>query len=163
MMTSWRLWGITRFFSMLCLVSMMGMMPVMADEGTGEEAAAPVPKLIDIDVYFKTHRSRPGEGRIIMTDPLPVTFDAKIMRHPQTNKTDYLQMALGFSSWDPMPVVKHSMFVASKTGKVVPVYMEEGVARYVSELTKVGDHKKFEGFHIYSYAKGPAILVLGVK
>lgn len=59
-----------------------------------------------------------------------------------------------------MPEVSHRMFVESKGGSIIPVYVEDMAARKISRNLRVDQVVQFYAYHVYNYSKGPAFLVV---
>jgi hypothetical protein len=100
------------------------------------------------------------EGRRVLKMADPVSFVARMKRFPEEKKMTYIYTALEMAGVRPLPDVGHQMFVESKEGRIIPVYLERhAVLRLEKELAE-GDEAQFFGYHVYSYSKGPALLVV---
>lgn len=115
-------------------------------------------KVVDLDVLAKVRPRSAGTRDI---GPLnPILFTAVIKEAPTEIATSYLGEAFGILGVSPAPKVTHRMFVETSDGKVMPVYVWDQV---VGEFTAGPTKHQFMGFHIYTYSKGPAIVVDGMN
>jgi hypothetical protein len=90
----------------------------------------------------------------------PVRFFARMKRRPEEKKMTYVYTALEVAGVKPMPEVGHRMFVETEEGRIIPVYVEKEAAARLMKGLEEGERARFLGYHIYSYDKGPAILVV---
>ena len=90
----------------------------------------------------------------------PVKFSAKMKRYPEEKKMSYVYMAMQVAGVNPLPEVKHRMFVESGEGRIIPVYVEKQAAAKLRADLKEEQAAQFLGYHVYTYDKGPAILVV---
>jgi hypothetical protein len=120
---------------------------------------------VDLDqVLAKTKSKSANDGRrFIFRKTIPVSLQVKLMRLPEKRKIEYLYTAMSVAGIDPLPEVSHRMFVASASGAVIPVYVEDEAAKTISQTLKVNQDISLYAYHIYNYAKGPAYLVVGFK
>jgi len=131
---------------------MLGAAPAGMIDLTGETR-----RTVDLDEFAQLRPAREGSREIV---PLaPIAFVASVREAPQVITTDYLQQAFALLGVAPAPQVSHRMFVETAQGHVMPVYVWDNVAaRFQS-----GDAPlRLTGFHVYTYAKGPAIVVDGL-
>ncbi|MDR0843364.1 MAG: hypothetical protein LBP68_08105 [Acidobacteriota bacterium] len=91
----------------------------------------------------------------------PIRFTAGVKRYPEEKKMDYIYTAMEVSGVKPLPDVSHRMFVTTGRGRIVSVYVERQAAALIRSGMKEGAKVRFLGYHVYSYAKGPAILIVG--
>lgn len=95
-----------------------------------------------------------------------VVFDAEVKTLPEEQKSEYLYLAMSVAKINPVPEVDNSMFVQVAPDMVIPVYLENSVAKQIHDLYEKygsegfkGKKMRFAGIHIYNYSKGPAIIV----
>jgi hypothetical protein len=100
------------------------------------------------------------DGRRILKMAEPVSFVARMKRFPEAKQMSYIYTALEMAEVSPLPDVGHQMFVESKQGRIISVYVERQVALRLASDLKEGEAAEFFGYHVYSYAKGPALLVV---
>ena len=145
-------------FSTVWRVQQAPQLPLQSLSGAGRmlEVADETRAQIDLDAYM---RSRPRKEGTREIGPLkPVVFEAVIEQAPVAISTSYLQEAFGVLGLVPLPPVSHRMFVETAQGLVIPVYVwDEVAASFTADPAPV----RMLGFHIYTYSKGPAIVVDG--
>ena len=73
----------------------------------------------------------------------------------------YIYTALEVAGIRPLPEVGHQLFVETAGGKIISVYVEKKAAARIAEEMAVEETVRLWGYHVYSYAKGPALLVVG--
>ena len=94
---------------------------------------------------------------------MPLSFEARLKRLPEERDLSYVYTALEVSGISPMPEVRHRMFIESAEGRIIPVYVEKGAAARLQSGLKLEQRARFLGYHVYTYAKGPAILVVNFR
>ena len=118
---------------------------------------------VDIDRYIERMKPR-KQGTRELFRPVPVTFDASVKQHPHPRKVQYLYTVLDIFPLEPRPQVNHRMFVTTPGGRIIPVYVEDGlVERIRARLREDGQRTQFNAYHVYTYSKGPALLVVGFE
>ena len=117
-------------------------------------------KLIELDGFIVQEKNAIGKGGKVIKLANPISFNAKMKRYPEERQMSYIYKALEISGVSPMPEVNHRMFIESEEGRIIPVYVEKNVVEKLMKGLKVEGRAKFIGYHVYSYAKGPAILVV---
>lgn len=114
-------------------------------------------EFVNLDAFSKLRPKTSGTREIMMM--VPIAFDAVVRKAPEEVTTSYLYEAFGVIGLDPMPAVKHRMFVQTPQGEVIPVYVwNDAVADFKENPTS----QRMVGFHVYTYSKGAAIVVDGV-
>ncbi|MEM9147260.1 MAG: hypothetical protein AAGC57_13795 [Pseudomonadota bacterium] len=121
--------------------------------------AADERRLVNLDRFVETTRPR-HEGTREILAPAGVRFRAEIKRSPEKIQTRYLYEALSVMQIQPLPAVNHRMFVESDGGAILPVYVHDAAVPMLSERP-LETPIELAGFHVYTYAKGPAIVVDG--
>lgn len=114
---------------------------------------------VDLDTFIEQQK-KVGKDKKLIKMAEPVKFDARMKRFPEERKMSYIYMAMEMSGMSPLPEVNHRMFIESKEGRVLPVYIEKQAVEKVKAGLKEEEQAIFLGYHIYSYSKGPAILVV---
>lgn len=102
-------------------------------------------------------------GRKLIRMAVPLSFEARLKRLPEERDLSYVYTALEVSGISPMPEVRHRMFIESAEGRIIPVYVEKGAAARLQSGLKLEQRARFLGYHVYTYAKGPAILVVNFR
>ncbi|MDP0494993.1 MAG: hypothetical protein Q7Q73_02175 [Verrucomicrobiota bacterium JB024] len=117
---------------------------------------------VDLDAFIEQERAAVQEldGKKVIRMAVPVSFEARLKRHPEQKELSYIYTALGMSGISPLPEVEHRMFVESAEGQIIPVYVEKQAAAKITKELPEETSARFLGYHAYSYDKGPAILVV---
>jgi hypothetical protein len=118
-------------------------------------------KAVELDRFIEQEQKSAGEGKRMIKMFAPVSFEAKMKRFPEERELTYVYAAMELIRVNPLPEVHHRMFVESAEGRIIPVYVEKEAAAKLAAGLKEEDKARFVGYHVYSYAKGPAILVVG--
>ncbi|MEM7405567.1 MAG: hypothetical protein AAF458_09765 [Pseudomonadota bacterium] len=118
--------------------------------------------LIDIDDFIATHVEHGKRKNRVIKRPSALKFDARVKQHARRTKkpNSYLNSILGVFRFSPLPSVNHQMYLETANGKIFPVYIEDGQVDALAKAVKEdGRSARFSGYHVYTYSKGPAILV----
>jgi hypothetical protein len=134
-----------------------------ADTARQNPAAAPDPaaayKEVDLkDLVAKSRTNLPGQ-RIILA-PSPIRFRAVLGALPVAQKSDYLLTALGMMKVGDPPKVSQRIGLDYGGDRLLSAYIEEGAAKRLAERIRPGQAQTFYAFHVYNYARGPALLVI---
>ena len=140
----------------LCSSSAFLPVPVLAQQAAGEY------RQVNLDTFIATQRPAMAGTRTILV-PSNVSFTGVLMEGPKPIKVSYLFEALSIMNVDPLPKVSHRMFVASREGKVMPVYVEDKALKAIRASLKVDEEALFKGYHVYNYSKGPAVVIEGIE
>lgn len=139
---------------LLLLLLLLTASAMAADEGF---------KPVELDSFIEsqiTLLETRGAGKKMITMGAPVSFEASLKRLPEAKKMRYVYVALEVGGAQPMPVVEHRMFIESKGGRIIPVYVEKAAVARINVGLKETQQARFRGYHVYNYAKGPAILIV---
>jgi hypothetical protein len=117
-------------------------------------------KAVELDGFIRQEKEAAGQGKKLIKMAAPVSFQAKMKRYPEERKMSYVYTALEMAGVKPMPDVGHRMFIESGGGRIIAVYVEKSAAEKIRQGLKEEQFTRFLGYHVYSYAKGPAILVV---
>ena len=115
---------------------------------------------VELDTFIELEKHAAEKGKKLIKMAKPVSFDARMKRFPEEREVSYVYTALELSGVSPMPEIKHRMFVESSGGRIIPVYVEKNAVAKLNTGLKEEDKAHFLGYHVYSYSKGPAILVV---
>nr|WP_321465086.1 hypothetical protein [uncultured Desulfobulbus sp.] len=133
-----------------------------APETVGQ--AAPVKEesftRVELDTFIELEKHAAEKGKKLIKMARPVSFDARMKRLPEERQVTYVYKALELSGVSPLPEINHRMFVESSGGRIIPVYVEKNAVLKLNAGLKEEEKAHFLGYHVYSYAKGPAILVV---
>lgn len=139
------------------LVAMSCPVPVGAQERVSVGAEF---KTVELDRFIEQEKKAVGKGNKLIRMAVPVSFAAKMKRQPEEKPLSYVYTAMEVAGVKPLPEVGHRMFVESGGGRIIPVYVEKQAAARLARGLKEEESARFLGYHLYSYAKGPAILVV---
>lgn len=118
-------------------------------------------KMIDLDRFVESEKQLVKKRGKLIRMMKPVKFTAKMKRLPEEKQMDYIYVAMTMSGLgDNLPKVGHRMFVESEKGRIIPVYVEDEAVRKIEKNLKLEKNVNFLAYHVYSYAKGPAMLVV---
>ena len=99
-------------------------------------------------------------GRIIL-QPQGVSFQAELGALPRAQKAEYLQKALELMHMSEPPRVSQAVLLryGPAPDQQLVAYIEDAAAARLAKELKPGDVRQFYAFHVYNYAKGPALVV----
>jgi len=124
-------------------------------ETVGENPFIPV----DLDQFIQTERVT-DEGKKVIKMGKPILFEAILKQYPDMREMSYVYTAMELARFDPIPEVEYRMFVESEAGVIHPVYVENSLVPEIQKQLREGELATFVGYHLYNYARGPAILVI---
>lgn len=118
-------------------------------------------KAVELDRFIEQEKKAYEKmgNRKLIRKAVPVRFVATIKRLPEQKKLTYIYTALEMAKISPLPDVEHQMFVESKEGQIISVYVEKRAATRLSKDMAEGQTVDLYGYHVYTYTRGPAILV----
>lgn len=118
-------------------------------------------KKIELDSFIEYEKETIQEvKRKMIKIARPISFNAKMKRYPEKKTMTYVYTAMEIAGMDPLPEVNHRMFIETKKGRIIPVYVEKSIVTKLRRGLSEEEKAIFLGYHVYSYAKGPAILVV---
>lgn len=135
------------FASILAAAAIAG--PVDADA---------VHREVDIDAYVAEQRPLTASSRTLLP-PRYISFAAKLAQPPRKAKTDYLRQAFSVLGITEPPAVGHQMLLVTPAGSKLPVYVEDALVPAIAATPAARQGARFWGYHIYTYSRGPAIVV----
>lgn len=98
----------------------------------------------------------------VMLPPSTIRFDATLMAPPKSGKFSLVYDALHLWGTGEMPEIDHSAFIGAKDGRVISVYVSKTAAQQVKKLPQTKT-SRFYAVHIYNYAKGPRLIIVGAE
>lgn len=119
------------------------------------------PKSIGLQPFIDAERNA-YQGTITIVPPLNIRFNAVIKSLPEKKSFSYLYKALALMQVTPLPNIAHQMFVGAPNGDVIAVYVDSRVADQISKSVELETMATWYGYHIYSYSRGPAIVIENV-
>lgn len=131
--------------------------PAPAPEADADPVAAY--KEIDLKTLVAGARSEiPGQHIILV--PSGVRFRAVLAAMPAPQKTDYLKKALGMMGIDNFGRVSQRIGLDYGGEKALAAYIEDSAAARLVREAKAGQPLQFFAYHVYNYARGPALVVV---
>lgn len=127
-------------------------------------------KQVELSDFFKENQiseKLAAEKKRVMLPPEAVQFKARLMSPPKPGQFSLVYDALGLwgredSSSDERPEVTHSAFIGSESGPVLGMYLSSAAAKQLVPL-EVGSDLTVYAVHLYNYAGGPRLVVLGAE
>lgn len=100
----------------------------------------------------------------LMKQPKAIQFEGWAMSVPKPGKFELVYDALKFwsSPDDDMLEVDHSAYVTAEAAPVLSVYVTHSAAESMKNIG-VKNKAVFYALHIYTYAKGPRLLIIAVE
>lgn len=142
--------------NLLAIILILVLLPVALAANDGDF------KNVELDSFIKQEVvTEKGKKLIKMAEP--VSFTAKMKRFPEEKSMNYIYTALQISGVTPAPTVEHRMFIESKGGRIIPVYVEKDTVEKLKTGLKEEQSANFLAYHMYNYSKGPAVLVVDFK
>jgi hypothetical protein len=109
----------------------------------------------------------------LMLPPSPIQFKAKLMQAPKPGKFSLVYDALQlWPSEQPLPEISHSAYLQADNKQVIAVYVSTAAAKQMQQLfseqkskteTNAPINAHIYAMHIYNYAKGPRLVVIGAQ
>ena len=118
-------------------------------------------KAVELDRFIEQEKEAALklDGKKLIKRADPVRFVASVKQLPKQKKLTYIYTALEVAKISPLPNVEHQMFIESKDGQIISVYVETQAATRLSQELTDGQEAEFFGYHVYTYKRGPAILL----
>lgn len=136
--------------------------PSASQEQAAAKTTASGFESVDLDAFIEQEVAAVAEfkGQKLIRKAQPICFEAHMKRFPEEKDMTYIYTALEMSGVQPLPDVSHRMFVESPEGSIIPVYVERQAAAKLAKGLAEEQSALFMGYHVYSYDKGPAVLVV---
>lgn len=116
---------------------------------------------VDIDTFLQ-HNVPPMRNSRMIVPLKGVRFEATITAAPEPRQISYLYSAMSVMGVKNAPQVSHRLVLASPSRKPFAVYVTDELLPSLRSA-RPDQRGRFTGFHVYNYAKGPAILVTGFE
>ena len=124
----------------------------------GDVQVVEVYQAVDLDRFIAANPPLKSGKRVIVK-PKGIKIQAQLMASPEEKEIKYAYTALMMMNIDPLPDIRHRLFIRSAAGKVIAVYATAQGAKKILDELKVGEKVQFSGYHIYNYRLGPAIVI----
>jgi len=123
-------------------------------------------KAVDLDTYIADNQVSQNiidKKQRVMLEPELVHFYGTLQTAIQSSQADLVLDALAVWGISPLPEVAFSAYIRSPDGQVIAVYVENAVASHISNYYQPEAVLEFQAYRLYNYAKGPRLLLVGVK
>lgn len=120
---------------------------------------------VELDAYITAEKAafESYDRRKIMRMGRPIQFSATIKTVPEPKSASYIYRALSVAKMEPMPEVTHQIFIETAGGAIISAYVEKQAADEITSTLKAGQNAHFLAHHAYTYAQGPALLIIQAK
>ncbi len=123
-------------------------------------------KVVDLDQYIAANQVSQNiidNKQRVMLEPELISFSAVLQDKVSASKAELVQDALVVWGISPLPEVGFSTYIRTAKGQILPVYVENQIADYLSTLFTPGAQLQLKAYRLYNYAKGPRLLLVGVQ
>ncbi len=123
-------------------------------------------KTVDLDNYIANNQVsqniKDKKQRVIL-EPELITFHGVLQAPVNSTKADLVTDSLAVWGISPLPEVAFSTYIRSPQGQVIAVYVENTIANHISSYYQPETVLELQAYRLYNYAKGPRLLLVGVK
>jgi len=123
-------------------------------------------KTVDLDAYIEQNQVSQNiidKKQRVMLEPELIHFHGTLQAVIQSSQADLVIDALAVWGISPLPEVAFSTYIRSPQGQVIAVYVENTIASHISSYYQPEAVLEFQAYRLYNYAKGPRLLLVGVK
>jgi len=123
-------------------------------------------KSVDLDQYIASNQVSQNiidKKQRVMLEPELIHFHGVLQAPITHSKAGLVTDALAVWGVSPLPEVAFSTYVRTPQGQVIAVYVENIIASHISTYYPVETVLEFQAYRLYNYAKGPRLLLVGVK
>lgn len=123
-------------------------------------------KSVDLDQYIANNQVSQNiidKKQRVMLEPELINFHGILQAPIINSKASLVIDALAVWGISPLPEVAFSTYIRSPQGQVIAVYVENVIASHISSYYPVEAVLEFQAYRLYNYAKGPRLLLVGVK
>jgi len=123
-------------------------------------------KIVNLDDYIAANQVSQNiidKKQRVMLEPELIHFDAVLQTQVTPSKAELVTDALAVWGVTPLPEVGFSSYIRSPQGQVIGVYVENAVAEHIRTFYTPEAPLEFQAYRLYNYAKGPRLLLVGVK
>lgn len=123
-------------------------------------------KAVDLDNYIASNQVSQNivdKKQRVMLEPELIRFHGVLQAEIQSTQADLVTDSLAVWGISPLPEVAFSSYIRSPQGQVIGVYVENSVANHISRHYQAENVVEFQAYRLYNYAKGPRLLIVGVK
>lgn len=123
-------------------------------------------KTVDLDSYIEANQINQEmidkKQRLILKPEL-INFHSILQAPITPSKASLVTDSLAVWGISPLPEVAFSTYIRTPQGQVIAVYVENVIASHISTYYPVEAVLEFQAYRLYNYAKGPRLLLVGVK
>jgi hypothetical protein len=123
-------------------------------------------KAVDLDSYIANNQVSQNikdKKQRVMLEPELIRFHGILQTAVNSTKADLVTDSLAVWGISPLPEVAFSTYIRSPQGQVIAVYVENTVASHISSYYQPETVLELQAYRLYNYAKGPRLLLVGVK
>lgn len=123
-------------------------------------------KTVDLDSYIANNQVSQNivdKKQRVMLEPELIHFYGTLQSTINSSQADLVIDALAVWGISPLPEVDFSTYLRSPAGQVIAVYVENSIANHISINYQPEAVLEFQAYRLYNYAKGPRLLLVGVK
>jgi hypothetical protein len=123
-------------------------------------------KVVDLDQYIASNQVSQNiidKKQRVMLEPELISFYGVLQAPIANSKASLVIDALAVWGISPLPDVAFSTYIRTPQGQVIAVYVENTIAEHLSAHYPVESALEFQAYRLYNYAKGPRLLLVGVK
>ncbi|MGL1958377.1 MAG: hypothetical protein OCD00_13780 [Colwellia sp.] len=132
-----------------------------AENSWGDES-----KTVDLDNYIASNQVSQNivdKKQRVMLEPELINFYAVLQTQVKKSKAELVTDALSVWGISPLPEVGYSTYIRSLIGEVIAVYVENTIAKHITTSFTPEMIIELQAYRLYNYAKGPRLLLVGVK
>ncbi len=123
-------------------------------------------KSVDLDNYIEQNQVSQNiidKKQRVMLEPELIHFHGSLQTRVKSSQAGLVADSLAVWGISPLPEVAFSTYIRSPAGKVIGVYVENTIASHISSYYQPGAVLEFQAYRLYNYAKGPRLLLVGIK
>ncbi|PHR84004.1 MAG: hypothetical protein COA59_08630 [Colwellia sp.] len=123
-------------------------------------------KSVDLDRYIASNQVSQNisdKKQRIMLEPELIHFHGILQAPITPSKASLVTDALSVWGISPLPEVAFSTYIRTPQSQVIAVYVENVIASHISSYYQPETVLEFQAYRLYNYAKGPRLLLVGVK
>lgn len=123
-------------------------------------------KTVDLDNYIAANQISQemiNKKQRLILKPELIDFHAILQAPVKLTKAELVADTLGVWGISPLPEVEYSTYLRTLSGKIIAVYVENTIAKHLSTSFTPEMTIELQAYRLYNYAKGPRLLLVGVK
>jgi hypothetical protein len=123
-------------------------------------------KTVDLDNYIAANQISQemiNKKQRLILKPELIDFHAILQAPVKLTKAELVADTLGVWGISPLPEVEYSTYIRTLSGKIIAVYVENTIAKHLNTSFAPEMTIELQAYRLYNYAKGPRLLLVGVK